>query len=78
MQLTREEITALYSAGVEAVVGVVEQLAASNRTLHEQLQVQAAQITAQEQRIAALSARVKELEDQRTTNSRNSSNVSVQ
>jgi transposase len=73
MPLTREEITALYSNGVAAVIGVIEQLVASNATLHEQLQVQAAQIAAQEQVIATLSARVKELDDQRTTNSRNSS-----
>src|SRR5438128_1827480 len=70
MQLTREEITALYSAGVEAVVGGVEQVAASNRTLHEQLQVQAAQLTAQERRIAALSARVKELTEGRSRSRR--------
>lgn len=73
MQFTREEMTALYSTGVEAVIGVIEQLVASNAALHEQLQAQAAQITAQEQVIATLSARVKELDDQRTTNSRNSS-----
>ena len=73
MHLTREEITALYSTGVEAVIGVIEQLVASNAALHAQLHVQAAQITAQEQVIGTLSARVKELDDQRTTNSRNSS-----
>src|SRR5947209_5255422 len=70
MQLTREEITALYSAGVEAEVGGVEQVAASNRRLHEQLQVQAAQLTAQERRIAALSARVKELTEGRSRSRR--------
>src|SRR2546421_216971 len=66
MQLTREQITALHSAGVEAGVGVVEELAASNRTLHEPLQVQADQSTAQAQRVPRLGARVKDRDDQPT------------
>jgi transposase len=59
MGLTREEIAALYAGGVEAVSGVIEQLQAV--------------ATRQQEQIAVLSARVKELEDQAKTTSRTSS-----
>src|SRR5438128_2827804 len=59
MLLTRAEITAVYAGGVDAVIGVIEQLQAV--------------VTAQQEQIAALSARVKELEDQAKTTSRTSS-----
>jgi len=59
MRLSREEIGALYAAGVEGVSALVEQLQST--------------IASQQEQLATLSARVKELEDQRQTNSRNSS-----
>jgi transposase len=59
MGLSREEITALYAEGVEGVIGLIDQLQRALGTQQEQ--------------IAALSARVKELTDQQQTNSRNSS-----
>jgi len=59
MRLTRDEITVVYAGGVEAVIGVIEQVQAV--------------ITAQQEQIAALSARVKDLEDQAKTTSRTSS-----
>jgi len=59
MMLTRDEITAVYAGGVEAVIGVIEQLQASS--------------AAQQEQIVALSARVKELEDHAKTTSRTSS-----
>lgn len=57
--MNRDEIRAVYNAGPEAVIALVEQLYA----LIEPQQVQ----------LATLTARVKELEDQLATNSRNSS-----
>ncbi len=59
MGLTRAEITAVDAGGVDAVIGVIE---------HRQ-----AVVSAQQEQIAALSARVKELEDQAKTTSRTSS-----
>src|SRR5436190_17466645 len=59
MMLSREEISALYAGGVEGVLALIEQLQSV--------------VAAQQEHIAMLSARVKELEDQRQTNSRNSS-----
>lgn len=59
MLLTRDEITAVYAGGVEAVIGVIEQLQVV--------------VTAQQEQIAALNARVKALEDQAKTTSRTSS-----
>jgi len=59
MTLSREEIAALYANGVEGVISLIEQLHSVLATQQEQ--------------IAALSARVKELDDQRHTTSRNSS-----
>jgi len=59
MTLTREEMTAVYAGGVEAVIAVIEHLQAM--------------VTAQQEQIEALSARVKELEDQAKTTSRISS-----
>ncbi len=59
MPLTRAEITVVYAGGVDAVIGVIEQLQAV--------------VAAQQEQIAALSARVKELEDQAKTTSRTSS-----
>jgi len=59
MTLTREEITAVYAAGVEAVSAMIEHLQAM--------------VTAQQEQIVALSARVKDLEDQAKTTSRTSS-----
>lgn len=59
MGLSREEITRLYAGGVEGVICLIEQLLAALATQQEQ--------------ISALSAQVKELSDQRQTNSRNSS-----
>lgn len=59
MLLTREDIAAVYAGGVDAVSGVIEQLQAIS--------------VAQQTQIAALSARVKELEDQAKTTSRTSS-----
>jgi len=73
MALTREEITAVYACGVDAVTSVIAQLEARITTLEEHLGVQAAQIQAQEQVIATVSAWVKELEDQARTTSRTSS-----
>src|SRR5207253_1158809 len=58
-RLSREEISALYATGVEGVIGLIEHLQSA--------------VAAQQEQIAALSARVKELDDQRQTNSRNSS-----
>ena len=57
--MNRDEIRAVYKAGPEAVIELVERL----YSLLEQQQVQ----------IVTLTARVKELEDQLATNSRNSS-----
>jgi len=59
MTLTREEIVAVYAAGVEAVIAVIEPLQAL--------------VAAQQAQIALLSARVKALEDQARTTSRTSS-----
>ncbi len=59
MTLTREEIATVYAAGVEAVSAVIEHLQAV--------------VAAQQEQIAALSARVKDLEDQAKTTSRTSS-----
>ncbi len=53
MRLTRDEITAVYAGGVEAVIDVIEHLQAV--------------VAAQQEQITALSARVKTLEDQQTT-----------
>jgi transposase len=66
MELSRAEITALYAAGVEAVIGVVESLQALVRAQAEQLALEAGQL-------AGLSARVKVLEDHAKTTSRTSS-----
>src|SRR5215210_7647438 len=57
--LTREEIKAVYDQGPEAVIALVEQLYLL--------------IVQQQEQIAQLQARVKELEDRLATNSRNSS-----
>jgi len=59
MALTRDEIVALDAGGVEAVIGVIASLQAV--------------VTAQQEQIATLSARVKVLEDQAKTTSRTSS-----
>lgn len=59
MKITREEITAVYDQGPEAVILLVEQLVEW--------------IAEQEQMIASLEARVKELEDQQAKDSHNSS-----
>jgi len=59
MTLSREEIAALYAGGVEGMISLIELLQGTLATQQEQ--------------IAALSARVKELDDQRHTTSRNSS-----
>jgi transposase len=59
MRLSCDEITALYAEGVEGVIALIEQLQSA--------------VAAQQEQIAVLSARVKELDDQRQTNSRNSS-----
>ena len=59
MRLTRAEISAVYAGGVDAVIGLIEQLQAV--------------AVAQQEQIAVLSARVKELEDQAKTTSRTSS-----
>jgi transposase len=59
MTLTREEIVAVYAAGVEAVIALIEPLQAL--------------VVAQQEQIALLSARVKVLEDQAKTTSRTSS-----
>jgi transposase len=59
MRLTRDEIAAIYAVGEAAVSGVIEQLQAVAATQQEQ--------------IAVLRARVKELEDQAKTTSRTSS-----
>jgi len=59
MTLTREEITAVYAGGVEAVIAMIEHLQAM--------------VSAQQEQIEALSARVKDLEDQAKTTSRTSS-----
>jgi len=59
MPLTRAEISAVYAGGVDGVIAVIEQ-------------VQAVAI-AQQGQIAALSARVKGLEEQAKTTSRTSS-----
>jgi len=56
---TGENIAAVYAGGVDVVVGVIEQLQAIS--------------VAQQEQIAVLSARVKDLEDQATTTSRTSS-----
>ncbi len=50
MLLTREDIAAVYAGGVDAVSSVIEQLQAV--------------VVAQQEQIAALSARVKDLEGQ--------------
>ncbi len=73
MTLTREEIAAVYACGVDAVTIVIAQLEARSTTLEEQLGVQAAQMLAQEQVLAALSVRVKEVENHARTTSRTSS-----
>ncbi len=59
MRLTRDEISAVYAGGVEAVIDVIEHLQAV--------------VAAQQEQIAALSARVKVLEEQAKTTSRTSS-----
>ncbi len=59
MRLSREEIAALYREGEEGIISLIEQLQQVVADQHKQ--------------IAALSAWVKELEDQRQTNSRTSS-----
>src|SRR5260370_29835494 len=59
MTLTGDEILAVYAAGPEAVVALVEQLLA--------------RLTQQEQQIALLTARVNALEAQRRKDSHNSS-----
>jgi len=59
MLLTREDIAAVYAGGVDAVSSVIEQLQAIS--------------VAQQEQIAVLSARVKDLEDQAKTTSRTSS-----
>src|SRR5437899_7413517 len=66
MTLTHETISEVYAAGEEAVVHLVEHLLAGMAEQQEQ-------IVAQQQVIAALSARVKELEDRGHTTSHNSS-----
>jgi transposase len=57
--MTREEIRAVYDQGPDAVIALVEQLYAL--------------ITQQQEQIAPLQGRVKELEDRMATTSRNSS-----
>ncbi len=59
MLLTREDIAAVYAGGVDAVSGLIEQMQAV--------------VVAQQEQIAVLSARVKDLEDQAKTTSRTSS-----
>lgn len=59
MLLTREDIAAVYAGGVDAVSSAIEQLQAIS--------------VAQQEQIAVLSARVKDLEDQAKTTSRTSS-----
>jgi len=59
MRLTRDEISAVYAGGVEAVIDVIEHLQAV--------------VAAQQEQITVLSARVKELEEQAKTTSRTSS-----
>ena len=66
MLLTREDIAAVYAGGVDAVIAVIEHLQTFSVTQQEQ-------IRAQQEQIAALSARVKELEDHAKTTSRTSS-----
>ena len=66
MLLTREDIAAVYAGGVDAVSAVIEHLQALSVTQQEQ-------IRAQQEQIMALSARVKDLEDQAKTTSRTSS-----
>ncbi len=64
--MTRKEIQAIYAQGPEAVVALVESLWA-------RLAEQQAQIQAQQELIAALTARVKDLEDRLVKDSHNSS-----
>jgi len=66
MLLTREDIAAMYAGGVDAVSGVIAQLQAISVAQQEQIRTQ-------QEQIAVLSARVKELEDQAKTTSRTSS-----
>ncbi len=66
MTLTHETISAAYAAGEAAVVHLVEQLLAG-------LAAQQEQIAVQQQVIATLTARMKELEDRGHTTSHNSS-----
>ena len=66
MMMTRDEILAVYHRGPDAVVSVVEKLLGAIGTLEQQ-------VNTQRQQIASLTARVKELEDQISKNSRNSS-----
>lgn len=73
MTLTDETISAVYAAGEEAMVRLVEQLVARTIEQQEQIRAQQEQIVAQEQALVRLSARVKELEDRGYTSSHNSS-----
>ncbi len=63
--MTREEILAIYNSGPEAVIALVERLLA-------RIAEQDRRIEEQEKTIAALTARVKELEDRLAKNSTNS------
>ncbi len=73
MTLTHATISAVYTAGEEAVVGLVEQLV--TRTVEQQAHIRAQQeqIEAQQQALVTLGARVKEREDRGHTSSHNSS-----
>jgi uncharacterized coiled-coil protein SlyX len=66
MMMSREDIVAVHEQGPDAVVELVEGLFAQLAAQQEQLRVQ-------QEMIASLAARVKELEDQLAINSRNSS-----
>ena len=66
MELSRAEITALYAAVVEAVIGVMEARQALVRAQAEHVALEAEQL-------GVLSARVNVLEDQAKTTSRTSS-----
>lgn len=66
-------INAVYAAGEEAVVRLVEQLMARTVEQQDHIRAQQEQIEAQQQALVTLSARVKELEDGGHTSSHNSS-----
>ena len=71
--LTRDAIEALYQQGPATIVALVEHLQARLATQEAELSAQAAHLTTQQEFVAALSARVKALEDHLATDSHNSS-----